>query len=1210
MKKRILSMILAMAMIVSLFAGLAVTASAAEGTYVLADAIAVGDTVIMGYADKSAVLTDVAKISSNMCGISGEATFSGDTVTTDAALVLTVEQGSSEGSFAFKTPAGKYLTWTSGNTLNIADEISDNASWNVTITEGVATIINVAEAARYLQFNASSPRFCAYKNSGKNVGLYKLADGEVCLHENATSEETVKATCTEKGEVTFTCSCGTVWTESIPATGHNYVDGEVITYADCVTAGEITVVCTNEGCGDTKTKTIDALGHDYVDGICTRCGEEQAPAVTYVAINLETITAGNYIIAAVKGDTYPTVYPATKVGADVTVSDTAVTANAGVIASTDFADGVLTFAFAGNNTDGFAISTVVDGETKYLGVSDYAANRKLAWGADYASTLWTVEALEKGGYVLKTEGYVVMQNSATATAIRGYKTVQTGTSSMGLYLFVETAAGDICYHENTTEIPAVGADCTTPGNTAGVVCADCGITLSGNETIPALGHTFEIAIVDGTATMVCSICGATEAVAMNTLAEAKAYTDKTVVYNVKGIVTYVSGRTVYIEDANDGLCVYFAADFDTSALNLGDEIFVSSTMTTYNTLHELNAPAAYYVISTGNALPENTTVTLADLFADTENAYLGERVTISGLTVGTVNAGGSTMLTDAAGNSIALHKATGVDAIITEGDVITLTAIVSIFKSTYQLIVNPGTMDSDITVTTEGGEVVIETVAIADAKLGSAGEYYQVEGVVTAMSADKRTIYIQDATGGIALYLSAKPAEAVCAIGDLVKGYGAFKAYNGLIELDGVNAADSKFFEILSSGNAVEAQIVTIVDLVVDTDNEYLAEKVAIEGAVITDIATNGTVTLDQNGTTITIYKAPALAEDCVVGATVNVTAVVSCYNGYQLLINDASDVVFVNTEVAPEEVSIKIGHTLNLASDISINFAVATSLLANYTEYYLECTLPVFEGNTQTGTRTVKVEPVLTGNYYYFTLTGITAINMNDVVEARLYMTDGTKNYVSGVDTYSVATYAYSQLNKAVMTAELKALCADLLRYGAAAQTYKEYRTDALVDAAMTETHKSFLSNIDAVTFGNNKGDLGDFTNNGVKWVGRGLDLNSKVIVKFIFSITDPALKAEDLTAKVTYVNYMGETVTATVEGAELYAADKGFYSFSFDSLLAAELRTVMNAVIYHGETRLSSTCFYSVDTYGNGKTGNMLALCKALVAYSDTALAYFKSL
>ncbi len=114
---------------------------------------------------------------------------------------------------------------------------------------------------------------------------------------------------------------------------------------------------------------------------------------------------------------------------------------------------------------------------------------------------------------------------------------------------------------------------------------------------------------------------------------------------------------------------------------------------------------------------------------------------------------------------------------------------------------------------------------------------------------------------------------------------------------------------------------------------------------------------------------------------------------------------------------ALKIYHTLELASDISITFAVPVSMLSAYDSYYLECILPEYEGNAQIGTSTVQIQPVVNGSYYYFTLTGITAVRMGDMVEAVLHMTKGTQAYISETDSYSVATYAYGMLNSTTNT-------------------------------------------------------------------------------------------------------------------------------------------------------------------------------------------------
>jgi len=313
------------------------------------------------------------------------------------------------------------------------------------------------------------------------------------------------------------------------------------------------------------------------------------------------------------------------------------------------------------------------------------------------------------------------------------------------------------------------------------------------------------------------------------------------------------------------------------------------------------------------------------------------------------------------------------------------------------------------------------------------------------------------------------------------------------------------------------------------------------------------------------------------------------------------------NKEPVVDE-TIVISHTLNLASDISVNFAVQAGMLQDYVNHYMVCEIPVYEGNEQTGTRTVTLEPTVNGYFYYYTLAGLTAVNMGDVVSAQLHMEKDGQEYLSKADTYSIAQYAYSQLDKVGADPKLKALCADLLRYGKEAQIFKAYRTDALVDEAMTDIHRALLSDAEAVAFGNRNQVMDDLDNPVVTWVGKSLDLDSKVCLKYVFTPGSYEGKIEDLTLRVFYVNLNGSVSQVIVKAPTLYSAAGNAYAFTFDGLLAAELRSVVDVAVYHGSTRLSQTLRYSPDTYGNGKTGQLLTLCKALFAYSDTAKIYFE--
>ncbi len=308
---------------------------------------------------------------------------------------------------------------------------------------------------------------------------------------------------------------------------------------------------------------------------------------------------------------------------------------------------------------------------------------------------------------------------------------------------------------------------------------------------------------------------------------------------------------------------------------------------------------------------------------------------------------------------------------------------------------------------------------------------------------------------------------------------------------------------------------------------------------------------------------------------------------------------------------SLKLGHSLNLASDISVNLAVSKSLLEGYdmSTVYVESTLELYEGENFVGTDTVRLAPVDKGNYYYFTLTGLTAVQMKDTISSVLYGTKDGQPYYSPIDRYSICDYAYSQLNKAGATDALKTLCADLLRYGAKAQIFKGYRIYDLADGDMTPEHVLYLSDEEAVTFGNTNRVLDDLQGATVTWAGKALDLDSKVCLKFIFDLSKYEGDPADLSLQVSYKDLYGDPMSLSLTGAQVYDASRNLCSFTMDALLAAELREVVSVRICEGEIPVSPTLQYSADTYGNNKTGALLELCKALMAYSDSAKAYFVS-
>ena len=134
-----------------------------------------------------------------------------------------------------------------------------------------------------------------------------VGDGAIvieCSHEWDDGVVTTPATCTEDGVLTHTCTkCGDVYTEVIPATGHDYV-GVVTTPATCTEDGVMTYTCSI--CGHSYTEVIPSEeGHAWDKGVvtkaatctedgimtytCTKCGHTKTEVIPAAGHKWETV---------------------------------------------------------------------------------------------------------------------------------------------------------------------------------------------------------------------------------------------------------------------------------------------------------------------------------------------------------------------------------------------------------------------------------------------------------------------------------------------------------------------------------------------------------------------------------------------------------------------------------------------------------------------------------------------------------------------------------------------------------------------------------------------------------------------------------------------------------------------------------------------------------------------------------------------------------
>lgn len=109
-------------------------------------------------------------------------------ISAEAVQVFTLEAGATAGQFNIKDSDGKYVKWSSGNSV---EQSTTGYLWTVT-KDGIASV-NTPD--RKLQYNSGSPRFACYTSTQTAIELYvneatlvELADPELSFEGEATIE--------------------------------------------------------------------------------------------------------------------------------------------------------------------------------------------------------------------------------------------------------------------------------------------------------------------------------------------------------------------------------------------------------------------------------------------------------------------------------------------------------------------------------------------------------------------------------------------------------------------------------------------------------------------------------------------------------------------------------------------------------------------------------------------------------------------------------------------------------------------------------------------------------------------------------------------------------------------------------------------------------------------------------------------------------------
>lgn len=311
---------------------------------------------------------------------------------------------------------------------------------------------------------------------------------------------------------------------------------------------------------------------------------------------------------------------------------------------------------------------------------------------------------------------------------------------------------------------------------------------------------------------------------------------------------------------------------------------------------------------------------------------------------------------------------------------------------------------------------------------------------------------------------------------------------------------------------------------------------------------------------------------------------------------------------------TLGLRHNCSFGNDLSMLYAIPVESLRNCSDIRLKVVKDYIlqDGTTEAREKLLTpVEYAIDGTLYYrFDYKEVSAKEIGDTLTASLGFTKGEREYNGKVDEYSLKRYAEERL-AASANESFKRLLVDLLNYGAAAQSYFEYKTDKPVNADLTEEQKALsLGKYNRITKVVSDEDTGvyeaEITRKNIKFGNR-----IELLVATSFGI-DSDLSGVKL--KVVYTTASGEEGVKTIDGADfVYRTDVNSYTAYFNGLKASELRSVLFLTLVRGDEAISATVKYSLDTYAANRLEastdeNYKELLKKTLIYSDSAKNYFE--
>lgn len=322
-------------------------------------------------------------------------------------------------------------------------------------------------------------------------------------------------------------------------------------------------------------------------------------------------------------------------------------------------------------------------------------------------------------------------------------------------------------------------------------------------------------------------------------------------------------------------------------------------------------------------------------------------------------------------------------------------------------------------------------------------------------------------------------------------------------------------------------------------------------------------------------------------------SAVIYCLTdskAHEYAIKNERAYVLMDAVSAFKQVSVAIGSDLSVKYYVSLTAEEAATATMNFK-------VDAYNVNGVQGVATAEE------GVYLFTFKGVAPQWMGEPITATLYLNGVEKE----TKTYSVLTYCKTILASNATTlgiteekfATLKTLAADMLNYGAAAQTFLGYNTDKLVNAG--------IEGGSTYTMIKAKNSVKAGALSGVEMKGVDLHFETANALYFYFTATD--------VSNLNAVIYKNGLPVKTIKGADFAKATVGgveMYYIATDSIKATELEDLFTATVYQGTDVLNGASIVSsVKSYvyaqqNNTEKAGLAELVQTLWLYGESAKAY----